>query len=244
MFKFEEIDSVRSYTGDPTCADAYKWVSELLAETTNAWLTQADEFNDRIKGNIGEFVAFHVVKQGIDIQPGWYVFYSNTDTPLSRISGAGLDIFYLFLGADLAGKLDRLIIQEVKTTGSASLAYARALVDDYEKLKSVDPSLNLQARLRALKARMRDTHNIKDKAILSRVQSLSHPEPAKCSKVHFLPTLVHELTNSLPVLKLSQVRAAISAQGWNIKLISPISIGLTRLDEGFLHLALNKTFAP
>jgi hypothetical protein len=242
MFKFTDSNSMRSYVGDPSCAAAYEWVLELLRDTTGAWLSNPADFNDRIKGNIGEFVAFHLTKK--DVGADWYVFYSNTDTPLSRISGAGLDICYLFLGSDAAGAEDRLIIQEIKTTGSPNLSYAEALVSDYDKLRSVDPSLNLQARVRALKARMRDTHSITDRSLLDRVQLLAHPHPAKCSKMYLLPTLVHELKGSDPVPRLSGVRAKIALQGWSVSLIFPVSIGLTRLNDGLMHLAQNKSFTP
>jgi hypothetical protein len=95
MFKSIQKGEVRGYVGDPHCAAAYEWILDLLQDTTAAWLPKAEDFNDRIKGNIGEFVAFHVTKK--DVGSGWYIFYSNTDTPLSRISGAGLDICYLSL---------------------------------------------------------------------------------------------------------------------------------------------------
>lgn len=244
MFKPIQLDNLRSYTGYPKCEDAYKWILEKLIDTTNDFLVKATDFNDRIKGNLGEFVAFHITRAEVEPSRGWYIFYSNADTPLSRISGPGLDICYLLLGNDSQGLDDRLLIQEIKTTGSATLAYAQALVADYEKLKSADTSANLQARVLALKARMRDMYGIADRGVLERVQMLAHPDPAKCSKVYLLPTLVHELEAATPGPTLADVREKIGKQGWKLELVHPINIGLTKLNEGFLHLAQKKAFVP
>lgn len=243
MFKASSAGSLRCYVGDPKCEDAYRWIREKLLDTTNDFIVKATDFNDRIKGNLGEFVAFHITRSEVDPGAGWYIFYSNVDTPLSRISGSGLDICFLYLDAGDPGS-DRLCIQEVKTTGSASLTYANALVADYDKLRSVDTSVNLQTRVRSLKARMRDTYGITQREILNRVQLLAHPDPSKCQKVHLLPTLVHELKGSDPATALAKVATDIAAQGWQLKLIHPVSIGLTRLNDGFLNMAQNKAFVP
>lgn len=244
MFKAETSDSLRSYTGDPKCEEGYKWIQEILLETTNDFIVNSTEFNDRIKGNIGEFVVFHITRAEIKPGDGWYIFYSNADTPLSRISGSGLDICFLYLGANDQGTEDTLCIQEVKTTGASNLSYATALVSDYEKLTSADTSVNLHTRVRSLKARMRDIYGVTDRKVLDRVQNLAHPDPSKCQNVFLLPTLVHELKGADPAAALSQVRSQIAAQGWRLELIYPISIGLTRLNDGFSHLAQNKTFVP
>lgn len=244
MFKVEQSIDLRSYVGDPRCEDAYRWIHERLSETTDDFIVKATDFNDRIKGNLGEFVAFHITRSEVEPGNGWYIFYSNVDTPLSRISGAGLDICFLYLGADGSGAEDKLCIQEVKTTGAANLTYAKALVADYDKLRSADTSVNLQTRVRSLKARMRDTYGITDRKVLDRVQLLAHPDPSKCQKVYLLPTLVHELKGADPATALAQVRSDIADQGWQMKLVNPVSIGLTRLNDGFLHLAQNKAFVP
>lgn len=243
MFTFQDIGGVRYYTGVPDCGAGYDWILDLLRDTTAAWLGDPTQFNDRIKGNIGEFVAFHLVNPRQPIGSGWYAFYSNTDNPLSRISGAGLDMCFIYLDPDTTGAKDRLLIQEVKTTGSARLGYADMLVKDHLKLKSVNPSLNLQARVRAIKARMRDLY-VADAATLKRIQEIAHPDPAKCDKVVLLPTLVHERKNADPAKKLAEVRAKIAAQGWQLNLIYPISISVNRLDDGFASLAQNLPFKP
>lgn len=244
MFKVKQSIGLRSYVGNPKCEDAYRWIREKLSDTTNDFIGKATDFNDRIKGNLGEFVAFHIARSEVEPGTGWYIFYSNVDTPLSRISGSGLDICFLYFGADSSGAEDKLWIQEVKTTGSSSLAYATALVADYDKLRSADTSVNLQTRVRSLKARMRDIYGISDQEILDRVQLLAHPDPSKCQKVHLRPTLVHELKGADPATALAQVRSNIATQGWRLELIHPVSIGLTRLNDGFLHLAQNKAFVP
>lgn len=244
MFKASQLVDLRCYVADPACKDAYRWIHEKLAETTTDFIAKEKDFNERIKGNLGEFVAFHITRREVEPGSGWYIFYSNVDTPLSRISGAGLDICFLYLDADDTGLKDKLCIQEVKTTGSPSLEYAKALVADYDKLRSADTSVNLQTRVRSLKARMRDTYGITDQKVLDRVQLLAHPDPSKCQKVYLLPTLVHEIKGADPAKALAQVRSEISGQGWQLTLINPVSIGLTRLNDGFLHLAQNKTFVP
>lgn len=244
MFSYIDNNSVRSYIGQPDCEAGYNWILDLLRETTAAWLTSDSDFNPRIKGNIGEFLAFHLTREHNELGEGWYIFYSNADTPLARISGSGLDICFLYLGKDITGTSDMLVIQEAKTTGLLDLSYAQNLVNDHEKLKSADPSLNLQARVRALKARMRDIYKIKDKAILDRVQNLAHPDPAKCDKVKFLPTLVHDRNATTHQAELEDVRSKIAGQGWNISLIFPVSISLMDLDNGFKSLAQNRSFKP
>lgn len=243
MFSYSDdaTTAVRCYVGTPDCAAAYDWILAQLQSTTTDWLQNKEEFSDRIKGNIGEFVAFHLTTPGAG--GGWYIFYSNVDSPLARNSATGLDISYLFIGADDSGIDDQLVIQEIKTTGSSDLEYARRLIDDHEKLCSTDPGLNLQSRVRALKARMRDIHGC-SQDILSRVQKLAHPKPGQCKKVTFLPTLVHERIGATPISMLSKVRSSISTFGWKIELIKPVSIALSKLDNGFCQLACNKKFKP
>ncbi|XLZ69746.1 hypothetical protein ABT364_24960 [Massilia sp. SR12] len=243
MFTSQDIDGIRYYSGQPDCSAGYSWVLALLRDTTAAWLSDPTQFNSRIKGNIGEFVAFHLVNPRQPLGSGWYAFYSNTDNPLSRISGAGLDMCFIYLDADTTGAKDRLYIQEVKTTGSAKLDYADMLVQDHLKLTSVDPSLNLQARIRAIKARMRDLY-VADAATLKRIQEIANPDPAKCDKVMLLPTLVHEKKNADPATKLAKVRKEIADQDWQLHLIYPISISISRLDDGFASLAQNVPFKP
>lgn len=243
MFKICLNTDITLFVGDPSCTEAYQWLHDILADTTNAWLSVDSDFNDRVKGNLGEFVAFHVTKHGFNFA-GYYFFASNTDSPLSRISGAGLDLAYLFLGADPTGIDDVLIIQEVKTTGSSTLTYAKRLIADHQKLGSVDPSLNLQARVRALKARLRDIHNISDRAILDRVQALAHPDPAKCHKVTLRPTLVYERIGCDPLTTLRDVKEEIEKLGWHGSKILPVGIALSKVNSGFASLAMNKVFIP
>lgn len=234
---------VKSYLGQPDCAAAYDWVLALLKETTEAWLAKPDDFSDRIKGNLGEFIAFHLTKASAKIKDGWYVFYANADTPLSRSSATGLDICLLFLGGDVSGIDDRLYIQEVKTTGKSDMTYGYKLIDDYKKLAEEDPSLNLQGRIRAIKARMRDLYDA-DVAILDRVQKLGHPEPSKCKKIILLPTVVHERVGAKPITVLLDISKKIADLGWERSRIEPRHIALSKLNEGLKSLATNIPFKP
>lgn len=245
MFKhiYDATNTVRQYSGDPDCTAAYEWILQLLRDTTADWLSSPAAFSDRVKGNIGEFVAFHLSRPTSGPAAGWYIFYSNADSPLSRNSASGLDIAYLYLGANESGDDDRLVIQEVKTTGAPDLAYANALVDDHEKLCSTDPNLNLQSRVRAIKARLRDMYSLPPD-VRDRVQRIAHPTPSKCEKVTFLPTLVHEKIGADPASVMASVRTKIAGQGWQIKRVAPISVALSQLDKGLGSLACNRPFQP
>lgn len=192
---------------------------------------------------MGEFIAFHLTRPAVGAAAGWYVFYSNADSPLSRNSASGLDIAYLFLGTNEGGGDDKLVIQEVKTTGAADLTYANALVDDHQKLCSTDPNLNLQSRVRAIKARLRDMYSLPSD-VRDRVHKIAHPAPSKCEKVTFLPTLVHEKIGSDPASVMASVRSKIAGQGWQVKRIMPISVALSQLDKGLSSLACNNPFHP
>jgi hypothetical protein len=197
----------------------------------------------RRKGNLGEFIAFHVSESnGLD-GAGYYCILGNARKPLSSSSDPGLDIAFVYLAPSGDRAEDRIYIQEVKTTGKSSLAYADALTEDHQKLLEADTNTNLESRIMAIKGTLKYQFKL-DAIMLSRVEAMGHPSAGKCKQIILLPTLVHEKSGAKPSAKLAQVKDDIVALGWPKANVHPRSISLTRIDDGLLSLARNEVFVP
>ncbi|MCX0432628.1 MULTISPECIES: hypothetical protein [Aeromonas] len=135
---------------------------------------------------------------------------------------------------------------EVKTTGSITLTYATALVDDYEKLLGkVAVAGSLGQRFNWLQAYLREVHEFSDVEI-ERVGNLYMPEAKDCKNIKLLPTLVHDLNagDKKAVEALDDVATKIEEQGWSKQTIEPWSIAINKLTECLVHLSNNGSSMP
>jgi len=242
--KVQKNALIKCFSGNPSCAIAYKWILNHLRELEVEWLHNGtSKLANSIKGNLGEFIAFNLSEYDGLVGTSYHAFLAGAVRPLADSPDPGLDISFIYL--DPAGNEDddRLYIQEVKTTGDSTLAYANALITDYAKLLDSTGSLNLGIRIATLKARMK-LERKRPRSEIERIEKLGHPDAAKCTKVRLLPTLVHELSGADAMKKMQQVKAALLAQGWLDQSIEPRSLGLTNLNEGLLSIGKNTEYIP
>lgn len=185
------------------------------------------------KGNLGEFMSFHIARS-VYPAPDHIRFSSNALNPLSRISGAGLDLVYVhFDSANPAN--DLIYIQEVKTTGAGNLNYFDNLTADYKKLFVGDPQLTLQSRIQHIQNLFEFERD--DPASSLRVGALAATAPATCSRVRLLPTGISGLGVGHPPTKLSAVRSSIAAFGWAQANIEPWSVVMSDIEDRLIRLS-------
>lgn len=162
------------------------------------------------------------------------IFAPNAINPLNSASISGLDLTYL-LFHDTDEKLDLAFIQEVKTTGGASLSYADNLITDYEKLFGTNINFTLQSRLQSISTSLEIERKRPD--LVARVLKLAGTTPKSCPQIKLFPTAVHELSGTTPVPKMLAIRQAIATQGWPVDSIVPWAVALMDLDERLIRLA-------
>ena len=113
------VNDVRCHSGAPTCDAAHGALLSMLNTLGTTYLGPTETPSNSQKGNLGEFISFHIARS-VYPSPAHIRFSSNALNPLSRISGAGLDLVYVhFDSANPAN--DLIYIQEVKTTGAGDL---------------------------------------------------------------------------------------------------------------------------
>ena len=120
----------------------------LEQEVTSGFNDNDHPVSNRVKGNIGEFIAYKVGANYV-FTNGEIAATANAWNPLSDISQPGLDILWLYFGPTTAN--DWVAIQEVKTTSQSNLSLADQLVMDYDKLFSEDLRTTLRSRLDGVK---------------------------------------------------------------------------------------------
>jgi len=237
-------DLIKCFSGDPDCAMAYQWILNHLRELGVAWLpSNTMSLKNSIKGNLGEFIAFHLSEYDGLTGTDYHPFLAGAVRPLADSPDPGLDISFIYLDPLGDTAKDRLYIQEVKTTGSSSLTYADALISDYSKLLDSTGSLNLSIRISSLKGRMKMERK-RPRSEIERIELLGHTDASKCTKVRLLPTLVHELNGADPLARMKKIRLALLSQGWLNESIEPRSVGFTNLNSGLLSICKNNDFKP
>lgn len=219
------------WEGDPDDSAAHQTIRDWLqVAATAGYLEPTEPLTNAVKGNLGEFIAYRIGQS--------YVFTNveiadtaNAWDPLSHISRPDVDIVWLYFGSDEAE--DWAALQEVKTTGEASLSLADSLIDDYEKLFGENPRLTLQTRLGALKNKL----DQRGQGHLSpRITALGGPDPTQARGIMLVPTLLHDAANDSTV-KMAVVRQSLIGQGWSIDAIECWSIVLSDLDSRLTRLA-------
>jgi hypothetical protein len=231
-FKEASTAYVKVCTGDPNCDAAHAALLAALKKLGTPFIRPSEGISLSQRGNLGEFISLHIAQAGMF--KTMEKFAQNALQPLSGISGAGIDLTYVYFdpSSDVG---DLLYIQEVKTTGAGNLNYLSKLEADYEKLFSTDVNLTLQTRIQCLSNSFELERNNDDYA--ERVQRLGAKMPKECSRVRLIPTGVHSLGVGNPVQKMVAIRSAISAFGWDQAAINPWAVGLSDLEDRLVRLA-------
>ena len=220
-----------AWEGDPDDDAAHRTIlGWLRGAVTAGFLKNNGSLSNRVKGNLGEFIAYCIGKS--------YVFTNvaiahaaNAWDPLSEISRPDIDIVWLHFGS--TEEDDWAALQEVKTTGDASLGLADNLISDYEKLFGENLRLTLQTRLGALKNKL-DQQGQGN--LLSRVTALGGPAPDRARGIRLVPTLLHDVAHDSSV-KMTAVRQALIGRGWSTDVVQCWSVALGEIDQRLTRLA-------
>ena len=213
------------WEGDPDDNAAHQTILAWLQRAvTSDFLNQGASLSNSVKGNLGEFIAYCIGST--------YVFTNvkmahaaNAWDPLSEISRPDVDIVWLYFGE--TADEDWAALQEVKTTGDASLRLADDLISDYDKLFGENLRLTLQTRLGALKNKL-DQQGHKD--LSYRLTGLGGPDANRAHGVRLVPTLIHDAAYDSST-RMVAVRQALIGKGWATDVVGCWSIALGDLDK-------------
>lgn len=232
-------DGVRVWSGDPDCQAAHNALLDWLKETCKPFRLPKDAKHDDniLRGNVGEAIAF-CVSMWHDCK-NYRAFATNATRPFRPKSDIDIDILWLSFGKKEAE--DFAIVQEVKTTNGADLAYANTVVEDYEKLFGTNARLTLHTRLQDVKVDLKcKLSQDESKKYCPRVSKLGGQSPKTCGKIQLRPTLVHELTGTMPRPKMMAIRTTLLGKGWSADSVEGWAIGLTDLDARLIRLATGR----
>lgn len=231
-FQSTNQSGVLVHSGDPDCDAAHAALLSVLQTMGTPFLGPGDTISKSQKGNLGEFISLHIGRHASFA--GHQTFANNAIQPLTKISGAGVDLIFVYFDPSDESN-DLMYIQETKTTAQDSLNYFGALETDYQKLFSTDINLTLQSRIAFLTNSFEMERNNDDYA--RRVQRLGGASPNQCTRVRLVPTGIHKAGVGNPVQKMLAVKTAITGFGWAQSSISPWTIGLSDLEDRLLRLA-------
>ena len=232
------MHGVLLWVGDPDCQAAHEAILHWLQKNCPTFCATPPEGGNVniLRGNLGETIAF--------CAGYWYVFDSshikpftaNALNPFGRISKSDIDIVWIRFGE--TGDDDTAFLQEVKTTGDASLSLADSLISDYDKLFDTNPQVTLHTRLQYIKNKLEFEH--KQPELCPRVAALAGQSPQTSPQVQLLPTLVHERLGSDPQTKMLAIRETLYGKGWARRAVQPWAIGLFDLNARLLRLAMGQ----
>ena len=229
--KPDDVPGWLAWEGDPDDDAAHQRVLDWLQGVVSAgFLKSSESLSNAAKGNLGEFIAYQLGSS--------YVFTNitiahaaNAWDPLSQISRPDIDIVWLHFGDSETD--DWAALQEVKTTGEASLRLADGLITDYCKLFGENVRLTLQTRLGALKNKLEQ----QGQGDLSpRVSELGGPSPYLARGIRLIPTLLHDAAHDSST-KMTVVRQVLIGQGWSSDVVECWSVAMTDLDNRLTRLA-------
>ena len=219
-----------AWKGNPSDEAAHQLILARLREVVPAgFLGAGDDLSDQTKGNLGEFIAYCIGDSYVFANAK--AFGANTADPLSRISKPDVDIVWLHFGVQ--ADQDWAAIQEVTTTGQASLGLADSLIADYEKLFGEDLTLTLASRLTVAKNKL---EQMGSGELCERVTSLMAPSPHLAWQIQLVPTLLHD-SQVDPARKLIAVRQALIARGWTGGAVQCWSVSFRDIDRRLIRLA-------
>ena len=220
-----------AWEGNPDDDAAHQTIlAWLQSAVTAGFLEEKGALSNRVKGNLGEFIAYCIGK-GHVFTNVTIAHAANAWDPLSEMSRPDVDIVWLYFGNTEAD--DWAALQEVKTTGADSLGLADDLIVDYEKLFGENLRLTLQTRLGALKNRL-DQQGRGD--LSSRVTALGGPAPNRARGIRIVPTLLHDSAHNASV-KMVAVRQALIGRGWSADVVECWSVALGNIDQRLTRLA-------
>jgi hypothetical protein len=225
--------SIALWRGNPDCLNGQQFVREWLRENSPAYPTIWVPENTRLKGNLGECIAFCCAM--LEWNPAPHCLAANAFKTLGNISRSEIDL--LWIGFGQTAQDDFVIHQEVKTTTALNLAYSVSLLDDYKKSFGPDPYLTLNTHLQAVKSKLKYEWQRPD--LVNRVNALQSHSPAAAHRLTIVPTLVHDIQSEDPIPKLAAVEAELKTAGW-LK-IEAWSIGFDGLEA---HLKCMAEDAP
>ena len=202
----------------------------LQGAVTAGFLEPPEPLSNAVKGNLGEFVAYQI-GEGYVFTNVTIAHAANAWDPLAQISRPDIDIVWLHFGSTEAD--DWAALQEVKTTGDASLGLADRLITDYGKLFGENLRLTLQTRLGALKNKLDQQGQ---GHLSSRVTALGGPAPNRVRGIRLVPTLLHDPAHD-SFAKMAVVRQALIGQGWSTDVVECWSVALGDLDNRLTRLA-------
>ena len=220
-----------AWEGDPNDDAAHQTILGWLQSAVGTgFLEGKASLSNRVKGNLGEFIAYSIGKSYVFTNLA-NAYGANTWAPLSDISRPDLDIVWLHFGSTEAD--DWAALQEVKTTGGASLGLADSLISDYEKLFGENLQLTLQTRLGALKNKL----DQEGQGHLSpRVTALGGPAPNRARGIRLIPTLLHDAALDSST-KMAAVRQVLIGRGWSTGVVECWSVALGDIDQRLTRLA-------
>lgn len=228
-FKHSGDNSVRLWEGDPDCQAAHESIVEWLRGKGLNFRDTASSVDNILKGNLGESISFYIAWNN-GYEP-CHAYPANALRPFNPNSAIDFDIAWVFFAAD--PKDDWAAMQEVKTTSGENLAYADALVSDYEKLFGTNLKLTLQTRLQDIQTRLE--YGAKRKDLGMRVFQLAGNSPPTSPRVRLLPTLVHEKNRPNALPKMLAVRELLIGKGWTN--VEAWSVALSDLDQRLARIA-------
>lgn len=128
--------AIQIIRGDPDCAAFFNWIQAELVAATKHWPPPIAKLTTGRRGNLGEYLSYKVARTSglYGKSKGYTIAIMGALTPLQDGAPTGLDTTIVHLDPDGDTSKDCLFIMEVKTTGKLELTYARALVEDYDKL--------------------------------------------------------------------------------------------------------------
>ncbi len=231
-------------TGLPDCQTFYDWLLVELQTATANWPPKFKKLSPGQRGNLGEFIVLQVVNKSGFAGPDYKISTGGAATPLHGATHPGLDITVVYLDPNGVVANDRLYVIEIKTTGRTGLGYAKALIDDYQKLLGgTSVSSSLAIRFNYVIGQLKAVHQMQAPQ-LQRVKNLYQVSPSKCVAVKLVPTLLHDKQYGNPVRAMGKVATSIALLGWRQDCIEPWSISINRLNLCLLHLSNNSKFTP
>lgn len=219
------------WRGDPDDEGAHRTILQWLRDAVSSgFLSGHQSLSNRVKGNLGEFVAYRIGKNYF-FSNDVFSLPANADHPLRDISKSGIDIMWLHRGS---GQSDVWVaLQEVKTTGGSSLALADGLVDDYNRLFGEDVSCTLRTSLDSFKNIL---ESVGQEQFVPLLTGIGGSEPSNARGVRIIPTLFHD-SQVDSFSKMSVVRQTLIGRGWSSESVQCWSIALSDIDERLARIA-------
>lgn len=231
-----DTSGVVLWLGDPDCQAAHDAILHWLNENCPNFYTAPSEDDNILKGNLGETIVFCIGYWYVFNTPQEKAFVANALNPFGGISQPNIDMVWLRFSE--TSDEDVAVLQEVKTTGDASLTLADNLIRDYDKLFGTNPRFTLHTRLQDIKNRLEYEH--KQPELCPRVATLVGQSPQTSPQVQLFPTLVHERRESDPQTKMLAIRETLCGKGWARRAVQAWAIGLFDLNERLLKLAMGR----